>query len=127
MTKDRNRLWIFENFDLNPDGRASRTEYWFTVLSSAVVFLVFWFALPRWFWFWLWHGDDLMKVVFGGWFLGFVGQIWAVTVRRLHDTGRSGSWVLISLIPLVGLIILLVFLVQDSQPGPNRFGPRPKD
>ncbi len=49
-----------------------------------------------------------------------------MTVRRLHDTGRSGWWVLIGFIPLVGGIILLVFMCQDSEPGANRFGANPK-
>ena len=50
----------------------------------------------------------------------------AVTARRLHDTDRSAWWILIALIPLIGAIVLLVFLVQDGTPGPNRFGPSPK-
>jgi uncharacterized membrane protein YhaH (DUF805 family) len=50
----------------------------------------------------------------------------AVAVRRLHDTGRSGWWVLIGIIPLIGDIVLLVFTVQDSQPGANQYGPNPK-
>ncbi|GAA5513385.1 inner membrane protein YhaH [Deinococcus carri] len=50
----------------------------------------------------------------------------AVTIRRLHDTGRSGWWVLISLIPLIGGLVLFIFLVLDSQPGPNKWGPNPK-
>ena len=48
----------------------------------------------------------------------------AVGVRRLHDTDRSGWWILIGLIPLIGLIVLLVFFVQESDPGPNKYGPR---
>lgn len=51
----------------------------------------------------------------------------AVNVRRLHDTDRSGWFLLLMLIPIVGAIILLVFDVQDSTPGSNRFGPNPKD
>ncbi|MCC6543190.1 MAG: DUF805 domain-containing protein [Nitrospirae bacterium] len=51
----------------------------------------------------------------------------AVVVRRLHDTNRSGWWLLIGLIPLIGGIVLIVFTVQDSQPGPNQFGPNPKE
>jgi uncharacterized membrane protein YhaH (DUF805 family) len=47
----------------------------------------------------------------------------AVTVRRLHDINRSGWWVLIELVPLVGLIVMLVFLCSGSTQGPNRFGP----
>ena len=50
----------------------------------------------------------------------------AVSVRRLHDIDRTGWWVLIGLVPLVGQIVLLVFHVLDSTPGPNRFGPNPK-
>jgi len=47
-------------------------------------------------------------------------------VRRLHDIGKSGWWLLISLVPLVGGIILIVFLATDSEPGPNKYGPSPK-
>jgi uncharacterized membrane protein YhaH (DUF805 family) len=51
----------------------------------------------------------------------------AVTVRRLHDTGRSGGWVLISVVPYIGYIVLLVVLISNSQPGANEYGPNPKD
>jgi uncharacterized membrane protein YhaH (DUF805 family) len=46
----------------------------------------------------------------------------AVTVRRLHDTGRSGWFILLALIPLVGPIVLLVFYAQQGTPGPNHYG-----
>lgn len=46
-------------------------------------------------------------------------------MRRLHDTGRSGLWLLVGLVPLGGLV-LLYFFVQDSEPGDNQFGPNPK-
>lgn len=51
----------------------------------------------------------------------------AVTVRRLHDTGRSGWWILIGLVPVIGWFALLVFCVQDSQPGQNQYGSNPKE
>ena len=51
----------------------------------------------------------------------------AVTVRRLHDTGKSGWWILLYLVPIVGPIAMLVFLCTDSQPGHNAYGPNPKD
>lgn len=51
----------------------------------------------------------------------------AVGIRRLHDTDRSGWWLLIGLIPLIGTIVLLVFYCSDGTKGPNRFGPDPKD
>ena len=49
----------------------------------------------------------------------------AAAVRRLHDTDRSGWWILISLLPLVGQVIFFVFLVTGGTRGPNRFGPDP--
>ena len=49
-----------------------------------------------------------------------------VTVRRLHDTGRSGWWYWVHLVPFVGPVIITVLLVIDSQPGDNRYGPNPK-
>ena len=49
-----------------------------------------------------------------------------VGARRLHDTGRSGWWWWILLVPLIGAIVLLVFMVLDSQPGDNEYGPNPK-
>jgi len=51
----------------------------------------------------------------------------AVSVRRLHDTSRSGWWLLIALVPLIGAIVLLVFMVQDSKQGQNQFGSNPKE
>lgn len=51
----------------------------------------------------------------------------AVGARRLHDTGRSGFWLLMLLVPVAGPVVLLVFFVLDSQPGPNKYGPNPKE
>jgi len=51
----------------------------------------------------------------------------AVSVRRLHDTGRSGLWVLVTLVPLLGTLLFISMAVEDSQPQPNRFGPMPAD
>lgn len=50
----------------------------------------------------------------------------AVGARRLHDVDRSAWWLLIGLVPLVGVIVLLVFFVQDGSVGPNRYGPDPR-
>ncbi len=50
----------------------------------------------------------------------------AVSVRRLHDIDRTGWWVLLSFVPLIGAIVLLVFAVQEGTPGDNRYGPNPK-
>jgi uncharacterized membrane protein YhaH (DUF805 family) len=54
----------------------------------------------------------------------------AVSIRRLHDYGKSGWWFLLSVIPfvnLIGIFVLLYFYVQDSQPGENQYGPNPKE
>jgi uncharacterized membrane protein YhaH (DUF805 family) len=50
----------------------------------------------------------------------------AVTIRRLHDTNRSGWWWLIAFIPILGGLVLLIFAVLDGTPGDNRYGPDPK-
>jgi uncharacterized membrane protein YhaH (DUF805 family) len=50
----------------------------------------------------------------------------AVGVRRLHDTGRSGWWMLIGVIPIIGAVFLLIFIIQDSQLMDNQYGPNPK-
>ena len=62
-----------------------------------------------------------------GWILSLAVIIpsLAVGVRRLHDTGRSGWNLLIGIIPIVGWIILIIFLVQKSEEGTNKYGPNP--
>lgn len=99
------------------NGRARRKEYWMFVLFNAIITFILGF----------------MEGIIGG--PGIVANIYAlavlfpslaVSVRRLHDTGRSGWWLLISLVPLVGAIVLLVFMVQDSNPEENQYGPNPK-
>ena len=51
----------------------------------------------------------------------------AVTIRRLHDIGKSGWWLLLWLVPIIGVIVLFVFSLMDSQPGDNQYGPNPKE
>jgi uncharacterized membrane protein YhaH (DUF805 family) len=60
-------------------------------------------------------------------FLGLLVPGLAVGVRRLHDVGRSGWWLLIALVPLAGPIVLLVFACEDGQWEPNQWGPSPKN
>ncbi|WP_237113769.1 DUF805 domain-containing protein [Pseudoalteromonas rubra] len=50
-----------------------------------------------------------------------------LSIHRLHDTGRSGWWILISFVPIAGPIVLIVFYVMDSKPGDNEYGPNPKE
>jgi uncharacterized membrane protein YhaH (DUF805 family) len=98
-------------------GRARRKEYWMFVLFSVIVTVVLSIV----------EGIvGLQGVLSGLYGLAVLIPSIAVGVRRLHDTGRSGWWILIGLVPLVGIIVLIVFFVADSQPGANQYGPNPK-
>jgi uncharacterized membrane protein YhaH (DUF805 family) len=112
------------------DGRARRKEYWMFTLFNLVAYFVL--AIVGFLFVAL-----LAKGEHQGLALLFLAPIWiyglaviipglAVTVRRLHDTGRSGWWILISFVPFVGGIILLVFTCLDSEPGTNLYGLNPK-
>ena len=104
-------------------GRARRLEYWmFTlinfVLSVAAVILdnLFGTADPE-------LGYGLIYSLFT---LVIILPTWTVAVRRLHDVGKSGWWLLLSLIPIIGSIWLFVLVITDSQPGDNKYGSNPK-
>lgn len=93
-------------------GRARRSEFWYFAL-----FLFLLDIIPVW-------------IVFP-YYVGIIGLAMlipslAVSVRRLHDTGRSGVYLLFALIPLVGAILLIIWACEDSQPGANEYGPNPK-
>ena len=104
-------------------GRARRKEYWMYFLIYFLISLVLMFVDG------ILSGGDLQSgtgLLSGLFALGTLLPGIAVGVRRLHDTGRAGWWLLVSFIPLIGSLVLLVFLVQDSQPGDNAWGPSPK-
>ncbi len=106
-------------------GRARRAEYWWFVLINFVVIfslLVLTIILSG-------SNDSLTGlggIIYAVYALGVILPSLAVTVRRLHDTGKSGWMLLIGLIPFVGPIILLVFYFTDGEPGANQYGPSPK-
>ena len=104
-------------------GRARRSEYWYFVLFYVIFSVV----------------ATMLDVVTGSYdqasgfglfngllTLGLLIPSLAVTVRRLHDSDHSGWWVLIALVPILGALVLLFFMVLDSTPGTNRHGPNPK-
>ena len=109
------------------DGRARRKEYWMFQLFYWLFFLVVFMILGV-----LTEPDDseilniLSVVLVLIYMLGLMIPMWAVTVRRLHDMGKSGWWALITFIPYIGPIVLLIFCCLDSEPGMNKFGPNPK-
>lgn len=73
-------------------------------------------------------GDDgIVALLLGFYYLAVLVPGVAVTVRRLHDRGRSGWWYLLFFIPIIGQLVILYWLVSDGQPGSNRYGPNPSD
>src|SRR5262245_64140574 len=97
------------------NGRTGRQEYWYFVLFNILAYI-------------------LLSIIAG--IIGKIGasllSLYAVavflpglaaTVRRLHDTNRSGWWTLIGFVPFVGAIVLLVFLAQESHAIENQYGP----
>jgi uncharacterized membrane protein YhaH (DUF805 family) len=105
-------------------GRARRKAYWlYTLITWIIIFiLAFIDGMIGTF-----NAANSVGVLSGLYWLATLLPSLGVTVRRLHDTERSGWWIFISLIPLVGGIILLVFLCQDSQKDANEYGPNPKE
>lgn len=105
-------------------GRSRRSEYWyfalfyFLILFALSIIDVFAGTMS------VEAEIGLFSGIFG---LAMVVPSIAVGVRRLHDIGKSGWWILIGFIPLVGWIILLVWACRDSQPGANAYGPNPKE
>jgi uncharacterized membrane protein YhaH (DUF805 family) len=100
------------------DGRARRSEYWYWVLAVIVAEVVVLGIRSV--------SNGLGQILYIVLILAVLVPSLAVAVRRLHDTGRSGWWILIGLIPIIGAIVLIVFYVQDSEPGANEHGPSPK-
>jgi uncharacterized membrane protein YhaH (DUF805 family) len=95
------------------NGRAHRTAYWMFVLINLLITIAI----------------NVVESALG--FTGYLGLLYALAVflpglgaaiRRLHDTGRSGWWMLIGFIPLIGAIVLIVFLAQPSQAEANIYG-----
>lgn len=104
-------------------GRAQRAEYWYFLLFYLLIFigLAIIDGVTGTF-----SAEAGLGLLSGLYSLGILIPSLAVGVRRLHDTGRSGWWLLVGIIPLIGAIILIIFFVQDSVPGDNSYGPNPK-
>lgn len=105
-------------------GRARRSEFWWFVLfiflisaaANIIDGLIFGFPPPGE------TATGILSPILG---LAIFLPALAVTVRRLHDIGRSGWWVLLNLVPLVGFLVLLYWYTRDSEPETNEYGPPP--
>lgn len=103
-------------------GRARRKEYWYYFLFNFLFMTAFLML------------DNTLGLLDKETGVGVISSIYAlavllpglaVAVRRLHDSGRRGWWVLIAVIPLIGAIVLIFLLIQESTPGDNAYGPNP--
>lgn len=115
-------LKVLKNY-VGFSGRARRKEYWMFVLFN-IIFAVVAMIL-----------DNVLGLaskeygygpIYGLYALAVFLPGLAVSVRRLHDIGKSGWWLLIALIPIVGAIMLIIWDVREGERGDNRFGPDPK-
>ena len=104
-------------------GRARRKEYWFFVLFNTLIVVALTIIDAMLGSFSARSGTGILASLYS---LAVLVPSIAVGVRRLHDTSRSGWWILIGLIPLIGAVVLLVFMVLDSAPGENIYGASPK-
>ncbi len=96
-------------------GRARRKEYWMFILFYLIIYIGLMVIDGV-------LGTLVLSTIFS---LALLIPSISVAARRLHDTGRSGWWQLIAIIPLIGAIILIVFLAQDSH-DENQYGLNPK-
>ncbi|MCH8545761.1 MAG: DUF805 domain-containing protein [Cryomorphaceae bacterium] len=106
------------------EGRARRKEYWMFVLINIVVAFIVSLL------------DNILGLADKETGTGVLSTLYAlavllpgiaVSVRRLHDINKSGWWLLISFIPLIGIIWLLVLMATDGKPGQNQYGINPKE
>lgn len=101
------------------DGRSARPEFWWFALWNVGVTLAIYIVgrvvLGA-------NGGSLLADLYG---LALLLPSLGVEIRRLHDTNRSGWWILIAFIPIVGAIVLIVFFAMAGTPGPNKYGAEP--
>ena len=100
-------------------GRATRKEYWIFTLLVAILGGVLEMIFIK-------GNSTIMMILWGIVGLYFAIAHIAVQIRRLHDIGKSGWFILLNLIPFVGSLVIFIFNVMDSNPGTNQYGPNPK-
>ncbi len=122
---------VFDNY-ANFEGRARRSEYWYFILMNLLIFIIPAIVMVAGIGN---NGGEGSLFYLGAGVLVLAGLVLfvpslALAVRRLHDTGKSGWWYLIGVIPVVsyiGGLVLLVFYCTDGEAGSNKWGPNPKE
>lgn len=99
-------------------GRARRAEYWYFVLANLIISIILGIISGI-------TGDQFgfLSLAYG---LAIMIPSLAVAIRRLHDIGKSGWWIFICLIPLIGWIWLIILYATEGVAGDNQYGPNPK-
>lgn len=118
-----NTLYCFKNLSMI-NGRTSRKEYWYYRLSVLLLIILISFIMGLM----VGVGVPGINKNMIQWTANIVNFIFifSATVRRLHDTGRSGWWFILFFIPIIGELALLIFTVQKGNEGENPFGSDPK-
>ena len=98
------------------NGRAGRQEYWMFILIWILISIAFGVVVE------FVSVVSVLHIIVS---LGILIPSIALAARRLHDSGKSGWWQLVALIPFVGIIILIVLMVLPSDEGENQYGPHP--
>jgi len=104
----------------NFQGRARRKEFWMFTLISSIIYMILFITFAK-----IMSSPAGYLITAAIYTLAVICPTIGVSVRRLHDTNRSGWWYLLNLIPIGGLIVF-VFLLLDSTPGDNNYGKNPK-
>lgn len=109
-------IGVFKKYaDFN--GRARRKEYWMFALFNSIIVMLLYGVMAL--------IDSYIPIIIYD--LAILIPSLAVSIRRMHDINKSGAWILISFVPLIGSIWFLVLTCINGTPGPNRFGADPKE
>lgn len=100
--------------------RATRTEYWMFILINFLIMVCISIVIGT-------VNKTIESIVSALYGILVIIPAIAVTVRRFHDISKSGWWIFISFIPIVGTIIFIILMARDSTPGANLYGPNPKE
>jgi uncharacterized membrane protein YhaH (DUF805 family) len=112
--------WFILPFKRTADfnGRSGRSEFWtFAIINTILLFVLFYSA----------ELSNILNFIAKLYTLLIIVPSIAVGIRRLHDIGKSGWWLLLLFIILIGLPVLIYFFIQDSEQGSNEYGVNPQN